>query len=83
MLWLGVLQSLEGGAETIQGQLGKFKQTRSFFQQQHSGELVPVTSPLNHIICLSAACVSCSAHSVSAEIRLCTLPVTSIVRNES
>lgn len=30
MLWLEVLQSLEGGAEAIQGQLARFKQTQSF-----------------------------------------------------
>lgn len=47
MLWLEVLQSLEGGAEAMQSQSARFKQTQKFFQKQHGDELVPATSLLN------------------------------------
>lgn len=84
MLWLEVLQSLEGGAGAIEGQLARFKPTQScgvfcwfFFQKQrgNSEELVPATSVLNHsIVCPSAAYGSCTSHALPSEIRVHTLP---------
>lgn len=47
------------------------------FQKLRGDELVPATSQLNHsILCLSAGCVSCTMHSLSAEIGFRTLPTS-------